>query len=85
MHLTQALCLLCSFWLIYMLRRMRTTIDIPDDILNEAMKASSLSSKRDAVVEGLKELIKKAHREQLRSLAGKVAIDIGHGRKSRAR
>jgi len=55
---------------------MRTTIDIPDEIMERALRASAARSKRDAVVAGLEELIRKADREQLRRLAGKVELDL---------
>ena len=66
---------------------MRTTIDIPDDLLEEAVKLSRAHSKRDAVIAGLEELIRKARREELRGLAGKVELDIDltRSRKSRTR
>lgn len=66
---------------------MRTTIDIPDELLNDALKAARLSSKREAVIEGLKELIKKASRDELRNLAGHVelSVDLRRSRKSRAK
>ena len=55
---------------------MRTTLDIPDDLMAEAQEATRLSTKREAVIAGLKELIKKAHREDLRMLAGKIELDV---------
>lgn len=55
---------------------MRTTLDIPDDLLAKAQQATRLSTKREAVIAGLKELIKKAHREDLRALAGKIDLDV---------
>jgi Arc/MetJ family transcription regulator len=62
---------------------MRTTIDIPDDLLERALHACSLRTKREAVVAGLEELIRKADREQLRRMAGKVTLDLDL-RRSRA-
>lgn len=62
---------------------MRTTIDIPDAIMERALRASAARSKRDAVVAGLEELIRKADREQLRRMAGKVDLDLDL-RRSRA-
>ena len=55
---------------------MRTTLDIPEELLVEAQRVARLSTKREAVIAGLKELIRKAHREDLRSLAGKLELDV---------
>jgi Arc/MetJ family transcription regulator len=55
---------------------MRTTLDIPDELLERARKAASLQSKRDTVLAGLTELIRKADREELRKMAGKVDLNV---------
>jgi Arc/MetJ family transcription regulator len=55
---------------------MRTTIDIPEEMLDEARRASGLRTKRETVISGLEELIKKARREELRRLAGKMNLRI---------
>lgn len=65
---------------------MRTTLDIPEDLLEEARRASGLSTRREAVIAGLRELIRKSHREDLRALAGKIDLDVDltRSRKPRA-
>ena len=55
---------------------MRTTIDIPEDLLEEARRAANVRTKREAVLAGLKELIRMSRIEELRGLAGKVDLDI---------
>ena len=55
---------------------MRTTLDIPDDLMERARRAASLHSKRETVLAGLTELIRKAEREQLRAMAGKVDLRV---------
>lgn len=55
---------------------MRTTIDIPDDLLEEARRASHSRTRREAVVAGLQELIRKAAYEELRQLRGKIDLDV---------
>jgi Arc/MetJ family transcription regulator len=55
---------------------MRTTLDIPDDLMERARRAASLRSKRDTVLAGLAELIRKAEREELRAMAGKVDVRV---------
>ena len=64
---------------------MRTTIDIPEELLEEARRASHARTKREAVVAGLQELVRKAQREELRQLAGKVKlrVDLTRSRKRR--
>ena len=61
---------------------MRTTLDIPDDLMERARRAASLRGKRDTVLAGLAELIRKAEREELRAMAGKVdvRVDLKHSR-----
>jgi len=63
---------------------MRTTLDIPEELLDQARKASRLSTKRETVVAGLNELLRKAKREDLRRLAGRIDLKIDL-RKSRQR
>ncbi len=66
---------------------MRTTLDIPEELLEEAVRATRAKTKREAVIAGLEELIRKSRREELRSLAGKVelTVDLARSRKSRGR
>jgi Arc/MetJ family transcription regulator len=62
---------------------MRTTLDIPEDLLTEAMQATQTRTKTMAVVLGLKELIQHHRIEKLRALRGKMdfCIDINASRK----
>ncbi len=53
---------------------MRTTIDIPNDLIKDAMKASQAKTKTMAIILGLKELINHYKLEQLRALRGKLEI-----------
>ena len=55
---------------------MRTTLDIPDALLAEARRAANLGTKRELVIAGLEELIRKAHREALRDMAGKLEVNV---------
>jgi Arc/MetJ family transcription regulator len=63
---------------------MRTTLEIPEKLLEEARRAAQLSTKRETVVAGLNELLRKAKRDDLRRLAGRVNLKIDL-RKSRQR
>ena len=51
---------------------MRITIDIDDDLMREALKASGLPTKRAAVEEGLRVLIRLNRQDAVRSLFGQV-------------
>lgn len=55
---------------------MRTTLDLPDDLLNEAMRLSKAKTKTSAIVLSLQELINRRKIEQLRKLKGKLDLDI---------
>lgn len=55
---------------------MRTTLEIPEELLEEARRATRLSTKRETVVAGLNELVRKAKREDLRRLAGRIDLKI---------
>jgi Arc/MetJ family transcription regulator len=51
---------------------MRTNIVIDDQLMNDALKATGLQTKREAVEEGLKALIKLRKQADIRALRGKV-------------
>ena len=55
---------------------MRTTLDLPEGILEEARRAANLHTKRETVIAGLEELIRKSKREGLRGLAGQIRLDV---------
>lgn len=51
---------------------MRTNIVIDDQLMAEAMKATGLETKKQAVEEGLKALIRLKKQADIRSLRGKL-------------
>jgi Arc/MetJ family transcription regulator len=55
---------------------MRTSIDLPDELVEEARRAASLRTIRETVIAGLEELIRKSRREELRAMAGTTELDI---------
>jgi Arc/MetJ family transcription regulator len=65
---------------------MRTTLDLPDDLLEEARRAANLPTKREAVIAGLEELIRRSRREALRRMAGHldIQVDLERSRKRSA-
>ena len=55
---------------------MRTTLDLPEKLLNEAMKISRTSTKTGVIVLALKELIRKSKIAGLKKYRGKIDLDI---------
>lgn len=51
---------------------MRTNIEIDDKLMNNALKATGLKTKREAVEMGLKTLIKLKKQEGIRRFRGKL-------------
>lgn len=51
---------------------MRTNIDIDDDLMRQAMRTSGAKTKRAAVEEGLRLLIRTRRQGRIRRLRGKV-------------
>ncbi len=70
---------------LFMLKAVRTTIDIPDDLMEEARRASRAHTKRETVLAGLQELIRSSHIEELRRWAGRVNLDIDLARSRKRR
>lgn len=52
---------------------MRTNIDIDDDLMGRALRATGLPTKKAVVEEGLRLLVKLHRQTAIRSLRGKVA------------
>jgi Arc/MetJ family transcription regulator len=55
---------------------MRTTLDIPEDLIEEARCLLGFKSKTDTVVVSLRELIRRRRIEELKALLGKVKLDV---------
>ncbi|PKL51813.1 MAG: hypothetical protein CVV37_04445 [Nitrospira bacterium HGW-Nitrospira-1] len=51
---------------------MKTTLNIPDDLIKEAMDTAKSRTKTDAVIAGLKELVRKKKIEKVLSMVGKL-------------
>lgn len=52
---------------------MRTNIVIDDDLMAEALRATGLKTKREAVELGLKTLLRLRKQEEIRGFRGKLA------------
>ncbi len=55
---------------------MRTTLDIPEELIEEARRVLGFKSKTDTVVVSLRELIRRRRIEELKTLLGTVRLDI---------
>ena len=55
---------------------MRTTLDLPEDLINEAMRATQIRTKTRLIITALKELIRKSRIPELKKFMGKVNLDI---------
>jgi Arc/MetJ family transcription regulator len=55
---------------------MRTTLDLPAELLEEARLALGFKSKTDTIVLALHELVRKRRIDELKSLFGHVKLDI---------
>ena len=55
---------------------MRTTLNIPVPLLEEARNLAGLSTKTDTVILALQELIRRRRIEELKSLLGSVELEI---------
>jgi len=59
-----------------MLDRMRTTLDLPPELIDEAVRLLGFKSKTDAVIVSLKELIRRKRVEELIALAGHIELEV---------
>ncbi|MDY7035493.1 MAG: type II toxin-antitoxin system VapB family antitoxin [Thermodesulfobacteriota bacterium] len=55
---------------------MRTTLDLPENLINEAMKASRINTKTKVIITALEELIRKSKISGLKNFKGKVDLNI---------
>ena len=55
---------------------MRTTLDLPEELMKEAQEALGFKSKTDVVIFSLQEIIRKKRIEELKGMMGKLHINI---------
>jgi len=62
---------------------MRTTIDLPAELVDEARSVLGFKSKTDTIVLALRELVRRRRLDDLKDLLGRVEldIDIAHSRR----
>jgi metal-responsive CopG/Arc/MetJ family transcriptional regulator len=55
---------------------MRTTLDLPEKLIEEAMKTTHIAKKTDLIKVALQNLIQKEKSKNLKEYFGKVDLDI---------
>lgn len=55
---------------------MRTTLDLPENLLNEAMKVTNTDTKTAVIIKALEELVRKSRISDLKKYKGKIDLDI---------
>lgn len=58
------------------INRMRTTLDLPEGLVEEARSSLGYSSKTDTVVFALREVVRRGRVDELKRLMGKVEFDF---------
>ncbi len=66
---------------------MRTTLDLPDNLVKEAMKVTRIKTKTKVIITALEQLIRKSQLSEIKEFKGKINLDIDlekiRGRKCR--
>jgi len=55
---------------------MRTTLDLPENLLDEAMKITHTATKTGVIVKALEELVRKSKISDIKKYKGKFDLDI---------
>ncbi len=55
---------------------MRTTLDLPENLLAEAMKVTHTDTKTAVIVRALEELVRKSKISDIKKYRGKIDLDI---------
>ena len=55
---------------------MRTTLDLPESLISEAMKITHTDTKTGVIILALKELVRKSKISDLKKFKGKIDLDI---------
>jgi Bacterial antitoxin of type II TA system, VapB len=55
---------------------MRTTLDIPERLIEDAMKASRIPTKTKVIITALEDLIRKSKISGIKKFKGKIEMDI---------
>jgi Arc/MetJ family transcription regulator len=67
---------------------MRTTLDLPEDLLQEAMKTTHISTKTKVIITALEQLITKSKISEIKKYKGQIDLGLNldelRGRKCRS-
>ncbi len=55
---------------------MRTTIDLPEELVNEAMRVTNIKTKTDVIKEALTNLIQREKVKNIKKFQGKIDLNI---------
>ncbi len=55
---------------------MRTTLDLPEELVQEAMRATRVQTKTRVIIMALEELVRKSKISELKNFKGTVDLDI---------
>jgi len=55
---------------------MRTTLDLPEDLIEEARGALGYKSKTDTIIFALRQVIRDTRKEELIAMIGKMEFDV---------
>ena len=56
--------------------QMRTTLDLPEVLMQDAMKASHQKTKTAVIIAALQDLVRKSRLQELRQFKGQVDLDL---------
>ena len=59
-----------------MITAMRTTLILPDALVDEARRMLGFTSKTDTVVYALREIVRRGRRDELKDLLGRVTFEF---------
>ncbi len=55
---------------------MRTTLNVPSDLMREAQELLGYTSKTDTVIFSLREVLRRKRIEELKKLSGHIRLDV---------
>jgi len=55
---------------------MRTTLDLPEKLISEAMKATHTNTKTAVIIQALEELVRKSKISGLKKYRGSIELDV---------
>ncbi len=55
---------------------MRTTLDLPENLIKEAMEITQIKTKKKVIIKALEEMINRYKISELKNYKGKIQLDI---------